>query len=436
MKIFLLSLSLASITLASTLTPIENSLVVYNGGVGLVHEKSTLKLKKKDNEIIYRGVANTINTDSVNLNLPKDVKLFSQQYRYDKLTLHKLLDAHIEKKVYLGKKKVTLLSHSGNFSLVKKSNGDITQVKNQDIIFKKIPSSLLTKPSLIWNVESTRDIDAKIELDYLINNISWMSNYILYIDKDRANLSGFITIDNRSGKSYKNTKLFTLAGDLNSIRQVRPNKRYARTMAINESPTVAHNAHGGYHLYSVPFKVNLANNEKTQIKFIDVKNIKVKKTYVASLIAPINQRGTTKHNVAQMIEIKNLDIPLPKGVIRSYSKFEDTNILLGESRIKHTPKKTKVDVKLGFDFDTKVDATLEESSSSKHVYISKINYLVTNNSNEDKMIKLHIPFSNINNSEIKTEQKYTFINANLVEFIIDSKANTSEQFNAKFITKR
>ena len=90
--LILLSSSLYSSTL-------NNSLIVYNGNVGLVHEKKNISIKKSDSTITYEDVASTIETDSVNVKLPETVTLYSQQYRFDKLTLAKLLDAYISKAI-------------------------------------------------------------------------------------------------------------------------------------------------------------------------------------------------------------------------------------------------------------------------------------------------------------------------------------------------
>ena len=166
----------------------ENSLVVYNGNLGLVHEQRSLTLKKSDTTIVYDDVASSINTDSVNVKLPDSVKLYSQQYRFDKLTLAKLLDAHIGEKVEVKVLKdtknfkivsATLLSSSSNRSIVKTSNSKIITVNANDIIFKSIPNTLITKPSLVWNIETPKALSSNLELDYLINNISWKSDYVL-----------------------------------------------------------------------------------------------------------------------------------------------------------------------------------------------------------------------------------------------------------------
>ena len=128
-----LSLALTSLlVLSSTLfcatlsqKPTASSLIVYNGGVALVHEQRELNLNKNDKQIIYRGVASSIETDSVNVSFPSSLTLYSQQYRFDKLTMFKLLDAHIGKKVRVDKKIVTLLSHDGKNAIVRGEKNEI-----------------------------------------------------------------------------------------------------------------------------------------------------------------------------------------------------------------------------------------------------------------------------------------------------------------------
>ena len=88
---------LFSATLSSQ--PKDASLVIYNSGIGLVHESKELAVDKGKQSIIYPGVATTVQTDSVSVELPGDLILYSQQYRFDKITLNKILEAHIGKQV-------------------------------------------------------------------------------------------------------------------------------------------------------------------------------------------------------------------------------------------------------------------------------------------------------------------------------------------------
>jgi len=425
----------------------NTSLIIYNSNVGLVHESRELKLKKDESKIIYEDVASTINTDSVNVNLPSAITLLSQQYRYDKLTHKKLLDAHIGKEISIKIKtnenkfktiKATLLSNDGINSIVKIKNKDIITVESKNIIFKTIPEELITKPSLVWNIDTKKAVNSQIELDYLISQINWKSNYILNLKKDKADLSGWITIDNRSGKAFKNTNLHVLAGEINRARQPRVEyTRMAKSMSVMaDSPAVSHQAHEGYHFYTVPFKVTLANNEKTQVKFIKQNNIDVKRKYSATMYNPNHLRGEIKHDVTQHVTFSGLKYPLPKGIVRSYSKLKNTNILLGESSLKHTPKDSPISLKLGKNFDVKVKETLEKRDDGRWNLDVDTKYSIKNSSSETKIVEILVPFNKNDGSKVTSDEKFTYTKGNLVTFKISVKAESSKEFKVHFKTKK
>ncbi|EDZ63760.1 hypothetical protein SMGD1_1732 [Sulfurimonas gotlandica GD1] len=431
----LLSSSLFSASLSPK--PSSSSLIVYNGGIGLVHEERELNLDRDDKQIIYEGVASTIETDSVNVALPNSVTLYSQQYRFDKLTMSKLLDAHINRKVKVGINRATLLSHNGENALVRDASNEIVSVLSKDIIFQSIPDSLLTKPSLVWNIEARKNLNTKMDIDYLINSLSWKSDYILNLNGDKADLTGWITIDNRSGKAYEGTNLYVLAGDINRAQRAQPQQRYQKAMAMMEAaPDVSHQAHEGYHFYTIPFKVNLANNEKTQIKFITQDAIDIKRRYSSTTSNPLYLQSEQKHNVTQYIEIKKLDLALPKGVVRTYSKLNSNNILLGESSLNHTPKDTPVNLALGKNFDLKVKETIESRSDTKSYLEATVLYTLKNSSDDKKTLEILIPFNKNTTSTIETSKAYTFKRGNTLSFEVVLDAKKTETFRVKFRSKR
>jgi len=422
------------------------SLVVYNSNVGLVHEEKELSLKKEDKDIHYEGVASSINTDSININLPSTIKLLSQHYKYDKLTQAKLLEAHIGKKIEVRRLKnaneyqvisATLLSHNGSESIVKTIDYQILSVPSASIIFETIPKTLITKPSLVWNVETQKDIKTKLSLDYLINNITFKSDYILNLDKNSSNLVGWITINNHSGKSFEGTKLSLLAGDINRANQNMQDYRRAKEIQVlSSAPKVAHQAYEGYQFYTIPFKVTLADNEKTQIKFISKSKIPTQREFVAQLNNPLYLRGEIKGDITQYLSLNALDIPLPKGVVRTYSKLKGETILLGETEIDHTPKDTPIKLKLGKNFDLKSTQTLLKREDTKSWLACDVEYKVENKSDEAKEVQLLIPFNKQSNSTIKTDKNYSFTKGNFVTFSLLVAPNATEKFNVHFESKR
>jgi len=277
-------------------------------------------------------------------------------------------------------------------------------------------------------------------MDYLINNISWKSNYVLNLGKEHADLVGWISINNRSGKAFNDTKLTVLAGDIN--RATRPvNRHYMAKAAMVEmdgATAVQELSHEGYHLYQIPFKVNLANNENTQIKFLDIKKIPIIRKYEARAGNPFYFQGEQKHPVTQYLEIESLEKALPMGTIRTYSKEKETTLLLGESSINHTPKHEEVKVTLGKNFDLLVKSKMLSNSSDRYYNDTKVSYELTNRSKKSKTVELLVPFVKRGNgqSNVTTKQRYSWKNGNMLSFKVTVKADSKKSFEVHFRAKK
>jgi hypothetical protein len=437
---FLLSASLYGATLGEDIK--NNSLIVYNSNIGLVHEERTLELTQSDTQIVYNGIASNVETDSVNISLPQGVTLYSQQYRFDKLTLQKLLDAHIGKKVEVRLLKnqnefkiitATLLSSSGSKSLVRTLDFKILSVASSAIRFEEIPSALITKPSLVWNIKAKEYIKSDMKLDYLVKGISFKSDYILRLNDTTAKLTGWITLKNRSGKSFKNTRLSLLAGDINRVSPNYTNHRMLKASRISDTKqTLQQKSFEGYHFYTIPFDVNIANNETTQIKFIEESNITIERLYTSRLSNPLFLQGESKKAVSQYVKLSALSMPLPKGVVRTYATLQNQTILLAENSIEHTAKQQDIRLKLGKNFDTQVTQTVLSRQDTSSTYSADVLYTLRNSSDEDKTISLLIPFNKKRDSKIVSDKTYHFTEGNMLTFDILVPANSTKKFNTKY----
>ncbi|MGB3961427.1 MAG: hypothetical protein WBK95_04275 [Sulfurimonas sp.] len=419
----------------------EDSLIVYNSNIGLVHEQRDLSIIQEEQSIVYEGVASSIDVDSINVALPQELELKSQQYRFDKLTQNKLLEAHIDKSIEVRLPRdgqsfkiisATLLSSEGAKSIVRAMDGNIITVNSDDIIFRDIPKELITKASLVWNVTVKQDTNAPMELDYLIKNISWQSNYILNLSQNDASLDGWISIDNRSGKAYDTVDLYVLAGDINRATQTPIYYKEARAMTLANTPQVTHEAHEGYHFYTVPFKVSLANNEKTQIKFISKTQIPLQRKLRVLLSDPRYLSAHEEHSVLQYVRLSALDTALPKGVVRSYSKLGETNILLGESLLAHTPKESAIELELGKSFDLKVTESIESRDDDTTHFRSTIRYTLKNSANEAKTIEMLVPFIKSQNATVETEYPFKFAHGESVAFEVPLEAMGTKEILVHF----
>ena len=61
------------------------------------------------------------------------------------------------------------------------------------------------------------------EVTYQTSGISWHAEYVLVLGKadKTADLSGWISVNNRSGKTYRRAKMKFIAGDVRKVRDRR-----------------------------------------------------------------------------------------------------------------------------------------------------------------------------------------------------------------------
>lgn len=438
----------APLLYAGTLSSVVSSpsLVVYNANLGLVHESRAVALDKGEQTIVCSDVAGSIIAESVNLTLPKGVTLYSQQFRYNQINVNSLAQANLGKTVTfyiptgseLMYKSGTLLSASSQ-ALVKTADEKIYTVPVTALVFHETPENPVSKPSLVWNIIAPKKENTSLSLDYLINNISWRGDYALTLSQDYADLNGWITVDNRSGKAFNDTKLSLLAGNIDRAAVPRERHYMAKAaFAENDAAAVQKLSFEGYHLYPIPFKVSLASNESTQIKFMEIVHIPVTRSYKTRLNDPHHLQGEVNHQVGQYLVIKSLDQPLPMGTIRSYSKVKGQTLLLGESMISHTPKHQPIEVTLGKAIDLQVKERMLDDNSDRYYFDTTVSYEVTNRSSRAERIELLVPYIKRKNGQmsVDTSQQYRWKNGSMLAFDVQVSADGKKVFDVHFRRKK
>ena len=80
--------------------------------------------------------------------------------------------------------------------------------------FPSLPDDFFTLPTLNWKVWSQEDQTTDCEVAYRTTGFKWKADYSLSLNSDetRADIGGWVTIDNNSGKKYVNAKLKLIAG--------------------------------------------------------------------------------------------------------------------------------------------------------------------------------------------------------------------------------
>ena len=395
------------------------ALTIYNVNLGLVKDQRQIKLFKGIGDLRFMDVSAQIMPTSVHIKSlvnPETLQVLEQNYEYDLLNPQKLLDKYVGKEVKLYTKSpytereevVTAILLSNNGQPIFKIGDEITFGHPGRIIFPGVPEDLNAKPTLVWMLENSLPSTQKIEASYLTSGINWRSDYVVTLnDKDdRADLSGWVTIDNHSGATYRNATLKLVAGDVNRAKNEYEYKdkmlRVAEAAVKAPAPQFKEDSFFEYHIYTLERSATVKDNQTKQISLVTANNIPVKKEllYYGANYYYYNRYGDVMSNqkVGVFVEIQNkkehnLGIPLPKGTVRVYKADKEGSLqFVGEDSIDHTPKDEKVRIKIGDAFD--VVGSRKQTDWKKiayDTYEAAFEISLRNHKKEDVIVKVVEP---------------------------------------------
>ncbi len=373
-------------------------ITIYNQNLSLIREERSFYLAKGVSNVVVPDIPSTIDGTSVHFVSVTDasaVKVLEQNYQFDLVSQAKLMEKYLGKQVEFvrwddgAKKEYSVFgrllasglpTNYGNISysggMIAEINGKIEINPTGRVVLPSLPEGLILKPQLNWLVSNSKEGNHKTELSYLAGQLFWSCNYVAVLDKSDSNLdlTGWVTLTNNSGTTFKNAGLKLVAGDVNIVRD-----RFEQQGMMMKN-MVAADAGGEsfkqtdlfeYKLYSLQRKTDLANNETKQIELTSGKDVSSKKVFIYDGLGDswrswsnnysyrnqgsFGQQSNTK--VGVFVTFKNnknsgLGIALPKGKVRVYKRDDDgKEQFIGEDEIDHTPKDEEVRLYLGNAFD-------------------------------------------------------------------------------------
>ena len=380
---FAMAEMVSAATLAVTGETQKNVMVtIYNGNLGLVKDVREVRLPVGTHEAQFTDVAAQIDPTSVHLKSlsdPTGLKILEQNYEYDLLSSDKLLEKYVGKTVRLYQSDGTfheakLLSTAGP---VFEINGQIHLGYSGRMVLPSLPENLVAKPTLVWLLRNQTATPQRVEASYLTGGITWKSDYVMLVNEadSKADLTAWVTIDNKSGATYTNAALKLVAGDVNRARDPRREGRMmelaAKAASVNEARRdFVEEGFFEYHLYTLDGRTTLKNQQTKQLALLSGSDVPVVKhlTYYGAQDYYRNSYGMPISNqkVAVLLEIKNsaenrLGMPLPKGKVRVYkADAGGSQQFIGEDWIEHTPKDERVKIKLGDAFDVVGERTQKD----------------------------------------------------------------------------
>ncbi len=349
------------------------TVTIYNGNLGLVKDVRETRFPAGTSEVQFMEVAARIDPTTVHLKSltdPASIRILEQNYEYDLLTSQKLMDKYVGKKVRLYQgdgtyHEATLLSTNGPIFEI---NGQIHMGQYGRLVLPALPENLVARPTLVWLLRNQTASPQRVEASYLTGGITWKADYVMVLNAadTLSDLTGWVTIDNESGATYKDAALKLVAGDLNRARDGRRDAR-ALELAAKAAPAAdasrEFQSEGffEYHLYTLDGRTTIKENQTKQLSLLAANEIPVAKQliYYGAQDYYRNAYGMPISNqkIAVYLELKNskenrLGVPLPKGKIRVYKADRSgSQQFIGEDWIDHTPKDERVRIKMGNAFD-------------------------------------------------------------------------------------
>lgn len=360
----------------------EVAVTIYNENLALVKDQRRVQLKPGASALAFRDVSARMRPETAllrSVSAPGSLSVLEQNFDFDLLTPRKLLEKYVGQTVSVVRTNPATGAETTEQATVLAANDGVVLQIGQRIetgipgrlVFGTVPANLRDRPTLVMSLENTAASAQEVELSYLTAGLAWKADYVVELNAtdDKLDISGWVTLTNTSGASYRNARLQLVAGDVNQAPpELAPRGRAvmmaASTMA-KSSNDMAEESLFEYHLYTLARPTTIAENQTKQVALLSATGVPVRKElllkgndyYYQGQAGDLGQ----KLKLGVFVEFDNkesarLGMPLPKGVIRVYKKDAAGNAqFIGEDRVDHTPKGEKVRLKLGDAFDVTAD---------------------------------------------------------------------------------
>jgi hypothetical protein len=394
MKKIISIVSLAGL-MAQAVFGAEPALTIYNQDFAVVRDTVPLDLKSGVNSVRYTDATARVEPDSVILRDPAgkhSLQIWEQNYRNDPVTQELLLSLFEGKTVdfeTLRLKDNTQVREiipgkiirsgyvpgGGSEQPIIEVNGKLQFTLPGTPRFPDLGDDTVLKPTLNWLLQSDQPGKFDAEVSYITGGFTWEADYNLVSPEkgDTVDLIGWVTMNNQSGKTFRDAKIKLMAGDVNKIQPPHLTKlggRAIRTMAMPEAgeEAVTEKAFDEFHLYTLARSTTLLDRETKQVEFVRATDVKAPVIYVydgaesgyrfyggLNYNQDYGREGNKKVRVMREFvnaETNHLGIALPKGKLRFYRRDADGQMeFVGEDMIDHTPRNETIRVTTGNAFD-------------------------------------------------------------------------------------
>ena len=400
-------------------------LTIYNQRFAVIRQKLSLNLKAGANHVQVTDITAHVEPASVvlrPLETGRRLQIIEQNYRNDPVTQQLLLSLYEGKTIDFvqtdkdGSSRVVhgkivrsgYVPHFAAFNTYDQQyyqqQAAYAQASSEPIIevdgklqfslpgqprFPALADDTVLKPTLSWELQTDKPGSAPAEFSYVTGGMNWDASYnvVAPTKGNLLELVGWVTLDNQSGKTFRDARIKLMAGDVNKVQPPGPFNgvvsmgRAQFGVGGTLGPQVEEKAFDEYHLYALQNPTTLHDRETKQVEFVRASGIPSKTVYVYDgFKIDSSYRGWNLETIRQqesygtlsnpkvwvMQEFKNstenhLGMPLPKGRVRFYRRDDDGQLeFTGENDIDHTPKDELLRLYTGNAFDMTGERTRTE----------------------------------------------------------------------------
>jgi hypothetical protein len=283
----------------------------------------------------------------------------------------------------------------------------------QALVFDHLPEGLADKPTLSVIADAPRAGRYQVTLSYLTVRVDWSADYVARVAADgrTLDLTGWLTLANRSGVSFEHAETAVVAGRLARVApdlpSVAPKQRtdacwpqgttsdwvaapappsVVREEALQSVPVsitafasglrgspakarVIAAALGDYKLYSLAEPTNVAARQVKQIRFLHQGAVKFEKLYVWRVDPfPSADGDTAPRAAAVVLSLDNkpangLGLALPAGMVSVRQAQGGDEYFIGEHGVRDVPVGEPFELEIGAASDVTVTQALASSAT-------------------------------------------------------------------------
>jgi hypothetical protein len=395
------------------------------GGLVMVSETRTVEVPAGDSQVVFLGVADAIVPQTAAIEgLPAVV--LESNFDYDLLTPGAVIaKSHGERVRLVSTDTKTGRTTEREAILRTGPQGVILDIDgktealgcsglSEKLVFARIPPGLADQPQLSMKVRAATAGRYTVQLSYLALGLDWSADYVASIDPDDStlNLTGWITLVNRSGTTFANTPAEVVAGRLaRDEEETQPpgatlieespacwpigsffaNGRLFKRALTPASPMVVRGFVGGgsgldeivvtgqrvplarmrelgdYKLYAVPEPTTIAARQSKQVAFLRQARVPFTRVYTFTLDEDtimgdndFQPRSPITRLRLQNKESDGLGKPLPGGVVSVMEPGGGGAVLAGQDEMDDIPVGLPVELELGTAMDIWIEPRVTE----------------------------------------------------------------------------